>query len=90
MTIFFKCEKIACKGVFTYSILAIIVTILVSIVIILVSIEPILENCGHLQVHYSRVLHLQMNAFFKYWLNTREYYHDTFKVLSQYLRVLSR
>ena len=36
-------------GVFTYSILASIVTILVSI-------KPILEKCGHLQGQYSRIL----------------------------------
>ena len=28
---------------------------------------------------YLRILHLQVNTFFKYWLNTREYYHTTYK-----------
>ena len=25
----------------------------------------------------SRILHLQVNTFFKYWINTYEYYHNT-------------
>ena len=25
--------------------------------------------------HYSRLVHLQVNTFFKYWVNTCEYYH---------------
>ena len=28
---------------------------------------------------YSRVLHLQVNTFFKYWVNTPEYYRNTYK-----------
>ena len=28
---------------------------------------------------YSRVLHLQVNIFFKYWLNTRKYYPKTYE-----------
>ena len=27
----------------------------------------------------ERILHLQVNTFFKYWLNTRKYYHNTYK-----------
>ena len=36
--------------------IASILAILVSIVVILTNIEPVLENCVHLQVQYSRVL----------------------------------
>ena len=28
---------------------------------------------------YSQVLHLQVNTFSQYWLNTRKYYHNTCK-----------
>ena len=40
--------------------------------------SKILQN---LQVlwQYSWILHLQVNTFFKYLLNTREYYHNTYK-----------
>ena len=38
-----------------------------------------LELLQNLQVlwQYSQVLHLQVNTFFKYWLNIHEYYHNT-------------
>ena len=44
-----------------------------------------LENTSkllqNLQVlwQYLRILHLQVNTFFKYWVNTHEYYHNTYK-----------
>ena len=81
------------KGVFTCSILAGIVTILVSIMVTLTSIEPMLEKCGHLW-QYLEILHLQVNRFFKYYINTGEFYHNTnyqyFQILLQYLWVLNR
>ena len=43
-------------GVFTFSILSSIVTILIRIVVILASTDPILEKCVYPKVQYSQVL----------------------------------
>ena len=37
--------------------------------------ENILKIASKVLWQYSRELHLQVNTFFKYWLNTRKYYH---------------